>query len=67
VENSAGVMMSKSYSQWIFQGSASKGSDSVKEMREQLRRLSISELATIWRAVVAELKNRLPKTEAAIF
>lgn len=58
--------MSKSNIKWNLE------SDTIVVGREaklidQLHRLSTSELASVWRAVVAELKSRTPKTKAMIF
>jgi len=55
-----GEKMSKSDTKWILECRKS-------EPELELQRLSVSELFSLWRAVVTELKNRVPRTKAAIF
>lgn len=58
--------MGKSNTRWILHCDIMKPSKEAQVI-DELQRLSISELFAIWRAVVAELKNRAPRTKAAIF
>jgi hypothetical protein len=51
---------------WILHCNTTEPGKEV-QLTDELQRLSISELFAIWRAVVAELKNRAPRTKAAIF
>jgi ribosomal protein L18E len=58
--------MSKSNIKWNLEIDAIVVGKEAK-LIDQLQRLSTSELASVWRAVVAELKSRTPKTKAMIF
>ena len=58
--------MGKSSTRWILHCDTMEPSKEA-QMIDELQRLSISELFAVWRAVVAELKNRAPRTKAVIF
>ena len=58
--------MTKSNSEWILASVARQESD-LKKLIEELRRLSVAELGTVWRALTEELKSRMPNATATIF
>jgi hypothetical protein len=58
--------MPKSNTKWLLE-SRPREPNKEAELLDQLQCLSISQLTSLWRAVVAELKNRALKTEAVFF